>query len=191
MKATLLATFLVLAAGAALAGLGPGDEAVQFELEDTTGHEHSLHQYLEDGNVVVLEWFNPDCPFIKKHHLNHKTMDRIFAEHADQGVVWLAINSAGKGKQGFGLERNQKAVKEYAMTFPVLLDEDGKVGKAYGAKTTPHMFVIAPDGKVAYTGAIDDDRTAGEPGELNYVDQALASILAGGKVEVAETKSYG
>ena len=106
-------------------------------------------------------------------------------------MVWLAVNSAGPGKQGYGLERNQKAVKEYAMTFPILIDEGGKVGKAYGAKTTPHMYVITPDGKVAYTGAIDDDRSAGKPGAINYVDDALVAILKGEKVAVAETKSYG
>ena len=191
MRAPILASLLVLATAVGAAGLVPGDEAVDFKLKDSAGQEHWLHQYLQDGKIVVLEWFNPDCPFIKKHHQNAKTMDETLAKHAAEGVVWLAVNSAGKGKQGYGLDRNQKAVQEYAMTFPILMDDGGEVGRAYGAKTTPHMFVIAPDGKIAYVGAIDDDPSAGKPGELNYVDAALTSILAGEKVAVTETKSYG
>jgi len=191
MKTLTLAIMLIGAATAAVGGVLPGDDAVDFKLNDSAGNEHWLHQYLEDGNVVVLEWYNPDCPFIKKHHKNHKTMDKVFAKYADQNVVWFAVNSAGPGKQGVGLERNQRAVKEYAMTFPILMDADGTVGKAYGAKTTPHMFVITPDGKVAYTGAIDDDTSAGDPGDVNYVDNALAAILKGEKVATAETRSYG
>ncbi len=141
--------------------------------------------------MVVLEWFNPDCPFIKKHHLDHKTMNETFAAVKDQGVVWLAINSGAPGKQGAGLERNRKAVEDYGVPFPVLLDPEGTVGRAYGARTTPHMFVIAADGTVAYAGAIDDDRSADTLGKTNDVAAALAAVLAGKPVATAETRPYG
>lgn len=181
----------LLAATAATAGLEPGDKAPGFTLTDTEGAEFSLQTYLDDGQTVVLEWFNPDCPFIKKHHLNHKTMNETFAAVKDEGVVWLAINSSAKGKEGHGLKRNQKAVKEYEIPFPVLIDESGDVGRAYGAKTTPHMFIINPDGTVAYNGAIDNDRSAAKLGETNYVAAALMALREGKKIEMPETPAYG
>ncbi len=186
-------TFCILTMGvtAAVAGLEPGDKAPGFTLTDTGGDQHTLQAYLDDGQTVVLEWFNPDCPFIKKHHANHQTMNETFAAVKDSNVVWLAINSGAKGKQGNGLERNQKAVQEYEMPFPVLIDEDGEVGRAYGAKTTPHMFIITSDGLVAYNGAIDDDRSAGKPGKTNFVAVALKEIGSGKKVSTAATQPYG
>jgi len=187
----LILCILLLAASSALAGLEPGEKAPAFTLTDTEGVEHSLQTYLDKDQIVVLEWFNPDCPFIKKHHANHQTMNETFAAVKDEGVVWLAINSGAKGKQGNGLERNQKAVKEYEMPFPVLIDESGEVGKAYGAKTTPHMFIIDPEGVVAYNGAIDDDRSADKLGETNYVAAALKEMVAGKKITIAETQPYG
>ena len=181
----------LLVATAALAGLAPGDQAPDFTLTDTEGAEFTLQTYLDDGKTVVLEWFNPDCPFIRKHHLNHKTMNETFAAVKDQGVVWLAINSSAKGKEGHGLKRNQKAVKEYEIPFPLLIDESGEVGRAYGAKTTPHMFIINPDGTVAYNGAIDDDRSAAKLGKTNYVAIALKALREGKKIETTETPAYG
>ena len=189
MYMTLVAALMV--ASSALAGLAPGDEAPGFTLTDTDGNEHTLQTYLDDKQTVVIEWFNPDCPFIKKHHANHKTMDETFAAVKDQNVVWLAINSSAKGKEGYGLERNQKAVKEYKIPFPVLLDASGEVGKAYGAKTTPHMFIVTPDGKVAYVGAIDSDRSADKLGETNYVLDFLNAMAAGKELPTAETQPYG
>jgi peroxiredoxin len=189
---TVLTLFtLLIGATAAMAGLEPGDKAPGFTLKNTEGAEYSLQTYLDDGNIVVLEWFNPDCPFIKKHHANHRTMNETFAAVKDEGVVWLAINSGAKGNQGNGLERNQKAVKEYEMLFPVLIDESGEVGRAYGAKTTPHMFIITPDGVVAYNGAIDDNRSADKLGETNYVAAALKEMAAGKMITTAETQPYG
>ena len=188
---TLLILALLTAAPAALAGVNPGDKAPDFTLTDTAGQEHTLSALLADHKVVVLEWFNPDCPFIVRHHKTHKTMDETFAAVKDEGVAWIAINSGAAGKQGAGLERNRKAVEEYAMSFPVLLDEDGTVGKAYGAMTTPHMFVITQDGTVAYAGAIDDDRAGERPGEVNYVAAALDAVLAGKDVATQETRPYG
>lgn len=188
-SATLITAFLVTTT--ALAGVAPGDEAPTFTLPDTDGTVHSLASYLASGKIVVLEWFNPDCPFIKKHHLHHKTMNETFAAYADRGVVWLAVCSSAAGKEGAGLERNQRAAAEYALPFPLLMDSNGTVGRSYGAKTTPHMFVIKPDGKIAYAGAIDDDRSAGEPGRTNYVVAALDAVLAGRSVPLAETRPYG
>ena len=183
---------LLLVSTAAVAGLAPGDEAPSFTLTDTEGNEHILQDYLDDKQIVVLEWFNPDCPFIKKHHLNHKTMDETYAAVREElPVVWLAINSSANGKQGYGLERNQEAVKEYEMTFPVLLDASGEVGHAYGAKTTPHMFIVTPDGKIAYVGAIDSDKSADTLGKTNYVLDFLNAMAAGKELPTAETKPYG
>jgi peroxiredoxin len=168
-----------------------GQQAPDFTLTDTDGRSHALHDDLEQGKTVVLEWFNPDCPFIKKHHLYNKTMNDLYAKVKDRGVVWLAINSGAPGKQGHGLERNRKAREEYAMPFPILLDENGAVGRMYGAKTTPHMFVIAADGILVYSGAIDDDRSPSQLGKTNYVVAALNQLLSGGKVGISETQPYG
>lgn len=179
------------APAAAVATLSPGDKAPDFTLTDTAGVSHSLAKYLADGKVVVLEWFNPDCPFIIKHHKLNKTMNETFAFMGHKGVVWLAVNSSAAGKQGAGLERNQAAHKEYEMSFPILMDEAGKVGRAYGAKTTPHMFIIGKDGKVVYTGAIDDDASPTQCGQRNYVISALRAVLEGRPVPEPSTKPYG
>ncbi len=176
---------------AAVAGVAPGDEAPDFRLQDTDGQLHQLHDYLAAGKTVVLEWFNPDCPFVKKHHVAHRTMAGLAVNHADDGTVWLAINSGAEGKQGAGLERNQRAREEYGITYPVLLDPNGKVGQRYGATNTPHMFVIASDGTVAYAGAIDDNRDAQTLGTVNHVEAALADLAAGRPVAVPATKAYG
>ena len=182
-----LTCFVPLVATAATVGV----KAPDFTLPDTDGQKHVLSELLDGKQIVVLEWFNPDCPFILKHHLHHHTMIDLAARYRDRGVVWLAINSAAAGKQGADLERNQKARVEYQMPFPVLMDADGAVGKSYGAKTTPHMFVIAADGTLAYAGAIDDDRSPSTPGKTNYVADALDALLAGKSVPVKETQSYG
>ncbi|MGD9548195.1 MAG: thioredoxin family protein [Candidatus Krumholzibacteriia bacterium] len=190
LNATII-LMIILLAGAALAGVTPGGKAPDFTLTDTTGETHTLSAYLAEGKIVVLEWFNPDCPFIKKHHQDHRTMDETLAAYKDRDVVWLAINSGAEGKQGAGLERNKKAVKDFKMSFPVLLDPDGAVGRAYGAKKTPHMFVVTTEGVVAYMGAIDDDAGVQALGETNHVVAALDEILAGKPVTVTETDSYG
>jgi peroxiredoxin len=165
--------------------------APDFTLKDTEGKTHTLSEYTKAGKTVVLEWFNPDCPFVKKHHVNNKDMVATYEAAAKQGVVWLAINSGAAGKQGAGLERNVKAKTDYGMAYPVLLDEAGTVGRAYGAKTTPHMFVIAKDGSVAYAGAIDNDSSPGKLGDVNYVTAALTAMAAGAPIENPRTKSYG
>jgi len=182
---------LLLLAGSALAGVSPGDQAPDFQLQDTDGNQHRLHDYLEAGKTVVLEWFNPDCPFVVKHHKHHRTMSDLASTEGELDVVWLAINSGAEGKQGAGLERNQKARVEYGITYPVLLDGTGTVGKRWGATNTPHMFVIAADSTVAYAGAIDDNRDAMTLGKVNHVAAALADLAAGRDVQVTSTKAYG
>ena len=175
----------------ALATIPAPPPAPDFTLTDTDGGQHRLAAYLEAGKTVVLEWFNPDCPFIKKHHQLFTTMNDLFESVREEDIVWLAINSSAPGKQGYGLERNRKARIDYKMEFPILIDADGAVGRAYGAKTTPHMFVITPDGKIACQGAIDDDRSPVKLGETNYVRQALAELSANESVSIASTQPYG
>jgi peroxiredoxin len=166
-----------------------GKKAPDFTLVDIDGKTHSLSDYA--GKVVILEWFNPDCPFVKKHHQVHKSMHDAYHVAQEQGAVWLAINSGAPGKQGAGLEYNMEARKNYGIEYPLLLDEAGTVGKAYGARTTPHMFVIAADGTLVYQGAIDDNSSPDKLGETNYVLSTLQSIKAGKAVGTANTKSYG
>lgn len=188
---TAAVALLALLAGVASARLAPGAQAPVFTLDDTDGQAHSLASYLEQGQIVVLEWFNPDCPFVKKHHQSHQTMADLQQKYADQGVTWLAINSGAEGKQGAGVERNQRARKEYGLAYPILMDATGAVGKMYGATNTPHMFIITPDGVVAYAGAIDNDPSVAAVGDENHVAAALGDLLAGRAVKTAATKAYG
>ncbi|MEZ4648016.1 MAG: redoxin domain-containing protein [Candidatus Eisenbacteria bacterium] len=166
-----------------------GEQAPEFVLTDTDGHAHKLSDY--KGKVVVLEWFNPDCPFVKKHHLNNKSMAEAYKSVQGDDVVWLAINSGAAGKQGAGLDRNREARKEYGIAYPVLLDATGIVGHAYGAKNTPHMFVIDKAGKLAYVGAIDDNASPDVLGEVNYVVQTVGHLRKGESVTMNQTKPYG
>jgi peroxiredoxin len=166
-------------------------KASDFTLTDLDGKKHHLQDYLDAGNTVVLEWFNPECPFVKKHHEKNKTMSEIYTKYSGKKVVWLAINSGAPGMQGAGVERNREAVEAYGISYPMLLDEDGSVGQAYGAKATPHMYVIASSGELLYRGAIDDNNTPATLGETNYVADCLAKATAGEPVEFLQTKAYG
>jgi len=170
-------------------GAAVGQAAPDFTLTDIAGNEHRLSDY--KGKTVVLEWFNPDCPFVKKHHEKNKTMQATSGKYASDDFVWLAVNSGAAGKQGSGVDRNKKAVEDYGIAYPVLLDEAGQVGRMYGAKTTPHMYVIDAKGTLVYKGAIDDNSSPGTLGETNYVANCLATIADGGHPEPMETKSYG
>ncbi len=137
------------------------------------------------GRFVVLEWFNPQCPFVVNAHSEGGALHRSAANWAAEGVVWIAINSGAPGKQGTGAELNQSLAKEWGMDHPLLLDEEGKVGRAYGATNTPHMYVIDREGVLAYAGASDDQEG------LNFVDQALGELLADKPVSKPRTKAYG
>ena len=164
-----------------------GAPAPDFTLPDLDGKAHHLADY--KGRVVVLEWINPNCPFSRRH-AEEKTMTRTAAAHSD--VVWLAINSTAT-KHGDFLTPDKHASydKEHGIAYPVLYDSDGKVGHAYGASTTPHMFVIDEQGKVIYRGAIDDDAYGRNKTRVNYVDAALTAHAAGKPVDPASTTSYG
>jgi peroxiredoxin len=165
-----------------------GQPAPQFALTGLDGKEFRLADHANE--VVVLEWFNPDCPFVQKHHKKFETMETMAAKYGEKGVVWVAINSGAPGKQGAGKDRNAKAVSDFGIDYPLLLDESGTVGRMYEAKTTPHMFVI-DKGTLVYAGAIDDNRSPATLGETNYVQEALDAVLAGEKVANAQTKPYG
>jgi peroxiredoxin len=177
---------------AGAAGVKPGDVAPPFSLTDTEGKSVDLATLLKDGDkIVVLEWFNPDCPFVVKHHDKNPTFKNLHEKWKDKGVTFLAINSGAKGEQGHGKDRNVEAKKDFEIGYPVLLDESGDVGRAYGAKRTPHMFVIGKTGKIEYAGAIDNNRSADKPGDINYVDQALTELTSGSNVSTKETEAYG
>jgi peroxiredoxin len=170
-----------------------GKPAPDFALKDLTGKEVKLASF--KGKVVVLEWFNPGCPFVKKSHTVGSLVDTA-KRHTKAGVVWLAINSGAPGKQGNDLAMNAEAAKTWSMTHPVLRDEAGTVGKAYGATNTPNMFVINKAGTVVYAGAIDNspdgEGQSPEGGKLvNYVDAALGDVAAGRAVATPATKPYG
>lgn len=170
-----------------------GKTAPDFELTDARGKTVKLGQF--KGKLVVLEWFNHGCPFVKKHY-ESGNMQALQKAYTAKGVVWLAICSSAKDKQGYASGADQlKAMqdKKAAPSF-VLIDETGKVGKLYGAKTTPHMFIIGKDGNLAYAGAIDDKETfdaADVKTAKNFVKVALDEMLQGKKPSVATTHSYG
>ena len=191
MKKVTLTMLLLLAltAAAALAAGAVGETAPAFQLKDLDGKTRSLADY--KGKVVVLEWLNPNCPFSDRH-AREKTMSSLAKKHGS--VVWLGINSTSSGHQDFLQPAEHKAwAQKNGVNYAVLYDETGKVGKAYGAKTTPHMFIVDEQGKIAYNGAIDDDpsgRTAAAQ-RTNYVDGGLIAELAGKKADPAATKPYG
>lgn len=168
-------------------------KAPDFILKDTNGEEHSLNDY--KGKFIVLEWNNFDCPFVKKHY-NSKNMQKLQKKYTDEGVVWLTINSSAAGKQGnySSKELNRKIKEHGANMSAYLLDGEGIVGKLYGAKTTPHMYVINPDGILIYAGGIDDiasTDTADIEKANNYVSKALESAMAGNDVETKTSRPYG
>ncbi len=196
MKTKLLLVALTsLAVSASYASDSPavGTSAPNFTAPAANGKTHSLADY--KGKYVVLEWFNPGCPFVKKHY-ESGNMQKLQKEFTGKKVAWLTIDSSAPGKQGNlspGEALAQK--KEWKMnSTALLLDPDGKIGRTYGAKNTPHMFVINPDGKVVYEGAIDDKATANQAdiaSATNYVKAALEESMAGKQVSEASTRPYG
>jgi peroxiredoxin len=180
---------LALAALPALAGATVGDTAPAFTLKGVDGQPHSLADY--KGKVVVLEWINPNCP-VSNRHAREKTMTELSKQHGD--VVWLGINSTSPSSGDFMKPAEHMAYdKTYGITYPVLYDESGQVGHAYGAKTTPHMFIVGTDGKLAYNGAIDDDPPGrkAKADRLNYVGHGLDAEKKGAGPDPATTKPYG
>ena len=170
-----------------------GDPAPAFTLADTNGRSHSLADL--KGKTVVLEWWNYECPFVGKHY-GSGNMQRLQKEWTAKGVVWLTISSSAPGKQGYvdGAQANTLMKEKQGAPTAVLLDHDGKVGRAYGAKTTPHMFVIDPGGTVVYAGGIDDKPSTDQADiatAKNYVSAALGEVTAGKPVTMAISQPYG
>jgi peroxiredoxin len=170
-----------------------GSQAPDFSLTDASGKAYSLSQY--KGKYVVLEWFNPECPFVKKHY-GSGNMQKLQAEYTGKGVVWLTIDSSAPGTEGnLTPEQAQKKMSEWKThQTALLLDPEGKAGRAYGAKNTPDMIIVNPDGKIVYEGAIDSKATP-NPADIasstNYVKVALDESLSGKPVTTSSTKPYG
>ncbi len=170
-----------------------GAVAQDFKLTDMYGKTVQLSSFR--GKTVVMEWHNPGCPFVVKHY-DSGNMQKTQAAARKQGVVWLTINSGAQGKQGYMKgPAAQKLAKDQGMNSDhYLLDTKGVVGKAYAAKTTPHMYIIDASGKLVYQGGIDDKPTANKAdikGARNHVTAALTELKAGQSVSVAQSRPYG
>lgn len=179
--------------GARAAVVEIGVPAPEFTGTDTNGQTHSLSDY--KGKIVVLEWTNHECPYVKKQY-DSGNMQALQKEMTGDGVIWLSIVSSAPGKQGHvsAAEANEIIAQQGAHATARILDESGEIGHLYGAQTTPHMFVIGPDGVLAYQGAIDSDdsfRPEAIEGATNYVRTAVAALKEGKPVDPAQTKSYG
>lgn len=190
---TVLAMLIVATASAASAAPKIGEPAPEFSAVDSQGRQVKLGQFR--GKTVVLEWTNHGCPFVQNHY-GGGHMQALQRELAAAGVVWLTVVSSAPGLQGHvhDLEAEELTRSRKAAPTAVLLDPDGRVGRLFDARTTPHMFVIAADGKLAYKGAIDDRPTtrAGDPpAAFNYVRNALNQLVAGKPVDPAVTRPYG
>jgi hypothetical protein len=193
MSLRLLAFVVACAVGAAANAASVGSPAPDFSLSDSNGSTHSLAEY--KGKTVVLEWNNPECPFVKKHYSSGNIPKQQAAAVSD-GVVWLVINSGADGKQGHvdGGAANSFLAQYDAKPTAYLFDANGKVGHAYGAKTTPHMFVIDGGGVLRYDGGIDSIPSTDKDDlakATQYVPQALRELKDGKTVSVATSQPYG
>jgi hypothetical protein len=178
---------------AAAAAAKVGSPAPAFTLVDSTGKTRSLAEF--KGKTVVLEWTNHECPFVKKHY-GAQNMQKQQRDAVARGVVWLSVNSGAPGEQGHvdGAAAEAVRSKAKAAQTAYLLDPKGSAGRAYGAKTTPHMYVIDPAGVLRYAGAIDSIPSSDVddlPKATQYVPQALSELAAGKPVSVSLTRPYG
>lgn len=167
--------------------------APTFSVKDHAGKTQTLADY--KGKWVVLEWYNEQCPYVKKHY-GSKNMQNLQKTYTDKGVAWLTISTSAKGKEGYIDPKKAKALYAAAgmSSTALLLDTDGKMGTTYGAVTTPHMFVINPEGHVVYAGAIDSNDSADPKtieGAKNYVASALDAGMGGKPIETKTSKPYG
>ena len=191
MKSAMLLAGLTLAALPAFAAGTVGEAAPAFSLKGVDGKTYSLADF--KGKVVVLEWLNPQCPFSDRHAREH-TMSALNTKYGKNQVVWLGINSTNADHSNFMQPAEILAYNtKNGINYPVLYDETGKTGKAYDAKTTPHLFIVDPQGKIAYNGAIDDDPSGrkSKAERVNYVDGGLNAEVASKAVDPASTKPYG
>ena len=191
---TSVAAALLFAAGPASADRpAVGSAAPEFSLTDSAGKTVSLSEF--KGKYVVLEWTNPGCPFVQKHY-GSGNMQKLQAEYTKKGVVWLSVDSSAPGQQGAFTPSEARAAKDdlYKDASALLLDPDGKVGHLYGATNTPDMYIVDPEGKLIYEGAIDSVPSADQADigkATNYVRTSLDEALAGKPVDKAQTKPYG
>jgi peroxiredoxin len=200
LLACAIAAAAALTAGALIAGSGGAEASVQtgaqapaFSVQDATGATRTLAEF--SGRTIVIEWTNRDCPYVRKHY-NSGNMQALQRAATGEGVVWLSVISSAAGQQGYltGAQAQANVQQTNAAPTAVLLDPTGAMGHAYGARNTPHMFIINGQGRVVYQGAIDD-RPSANPASLqgatNYVSAALADLRAGRSVQVSETTPYG
>jgi peroxiredoxin len=170
-----------------------GQEAPSFTLKDSNGREHSLSDF--KGKYVVLEWVNFDCPFVHKHY-GSGNMQKLQRMYTEKGVAWLSVCSSAPGKQGHfeGDALKERIASEQSVPTAYLIDADGRVGQLYGAKATPHMFVINPEGLLLYAGAIDDIASTNKTDitkATNYVREVLDAALVGKPIDLKTTRAYG
>ena len=161
-----------------------GETAPDFTLTDQAGTEHALSQHR--GKIVVLEWINPDCPYVQRHY-QAQTMKSLVEAFPSDRVVWLAIDSSHTVRP----DGSQAWREEHGLTYPILQDPQGSVGRTYEARTTPHMYVIDAQGVLRYAGAIDDDPRDRNDEDQNYVRDAVTALLAGDDPPVSSTQPYG
>lgn len=171
-----------------------GEMAPDFTLTSIEGKEVKLSDY--KGKTIVLEWFNPECPVVMGHYSDKGELKGLYKElkKDNEELVWLLINSGAPGQQGNGVEKNKMAAKKWEIEAPILVDESGKVGHMYDAKTTPHMYVINKDFELVYHGAIDNapsGRVRGGGEKINFVKNALKLLKAGETVSPDYEKPYG
>lgn len=195
LKAVFISLAIVAAAALAVAAADQappavGDAAPAFTLKCLSGMDHSLADF--KGKIVVLEWTNPGCPVVQRHYKDG-LMQAAQKAAREKQVVWLAVNSTNPEHANYRRpEELKKTYAEWQAAYAAqLMDTDGATGTAYGAKTTPHIFVIDAHGKIAYNGAIDDDTSGKNPERMNYALAAVDALLAGKPVAMATTKPYG
>ncbi|WDE95461.1 thioredoxin family protein [Lentisphaera profundi] len=170
------------------------NSAPEFELKDSEGNSHKLSDY--KGKIVVMEFINYDCPFVKKHYDASGNIPKLQKHYKDEGVIWLSICSSGKGKQGNYSAAELKKIQQSNGASPsaYLLDEDGIVGKAFSAKVTPHIFIVDKSGKLVYQGGIDSKKST-QASDIDkaepYVKNALDELIQGKPVSKEKTKHYG
>ncbi|MFD2257156.1 redoxin domain-containing protein [Luteolibacter algae] len=193
MKSLITATLVGAFAIATSFAAEIGKAAPAFTADNVKGEKVSLSDYKD--KVVVLEWVNFDCPFVKKHY-SSKNMQKLQADYTGKDVVWLTVNSSAEGKQGYleASKLDEKVNEEGSKATEVLLDTDGTIGKAYGAKVTPHMMIIGKDGKLAYSGAIDS-KPSTDAADIDSAEKlfanALDSVISGTEVVNAKNEPYG
>lgn len=178
----------------AMAKMATGSSVADMSVVDSNGITHNLSDFA--GKNIVLEWTNDGCPYVKKHYTTNNMQETQKMATADGDTVWLSVISSAPGKQGYvsGVEANKLTSSRGAAPTAVVLDETGAAGRAFGAQTTPHMYIIDANQTLVYQGAIDDNRSANPAtvaGAKNYVKAALMDIKAGKAVSVSDTAPYG